>query len=75
MGNVYTSKNGSVIYASDPDSVYLVYKTPVSPTTHHSFHLSGAVSLTAGETLGLNCSHGWGVWLFHTASTLQTLRL
>ena len=75
LGNVYTSKNGSVIYASDPDSVYLAYKTPVSPTTHHPFHLSGVVSLMAGETLGLNCSHGRGVWLFHTASMLQILFL
>ena len=34
LGNVYTSKNGSVIYASDPDSVVSSLQDPrLAPTT------------------------------------------
>lgn len=75
LANVYTSINGSVSYAIDTNIVYRVYGRTNNMSSWHSFQLSGLVTLSQGDTLGLTCSYGTGVWTFHTTASMQIARV
>jgi hypothetical protein len=75
LANVYTSINGSTAYATDTNIAYRVYGRTSNLSSWHSFDLTGLVTLNQGDTLGLTCSHGSGLWTFHTTASMQIGRI
>jgi len=75
LANVYTSINGSTTYGTDTNIVYRVYGRTNNLSLWHSFEVTGLVTLNQGDTLGLNCSYGTGVWTFHTTASMQIGRI
>ena len=75
LGNVYTSKNGSTSYGTDVDIIYRVYSRTGALSTWHSLELCGIVTLTKGDTLGLNSSWGSSTWEFHTSASIHIGRI
>jgi len=75
FGGVYASINGSTAVTTDPNIACRLYQQTDNRDRWHPFEFADLVSLNQGETLGLNCMYGAGVWAFNAASTLKIGRV